>query len=256
MLEPDCFSKIPTEKKDVAVFLPLDLKTHFESIYQDSAEPWDYTSRGVELLRFDYVVNQVRVLNPSKGPILDVGCSLGQMTHKLVAYANELHAMDISVTAVRGAKKRCAELLGRDQVHFVCASAADLPFRENYFDVVVLSDGLQGWELSLNQKQSALSEAYRVLKPGGHAVLTDYLHPRDFQKHIDFVRTTSFQLKTVDYLCDRIGFQLTNNFRAIKSWPVVKQILSSVPFMKLLAKISYPWRKKASKHLAMILRKP
>lgn len=245
----------PTENKDIPVFLPQDLKTHFETMYKESAEPWDYTSRGVELLRFEYVIRKARELNPQGGPVLDVGCALGQMTHLLIPTSNEVHAMDISVTAVRGAKKRCEKLPGGDKVRFACGSATDLPFVENYFDLVLFSDGLEGWELSTEQRKRALAEAYRIVKPGGHVLLTDYLHPRDFQKHIDLVKTTPFRLKKIDYLCDRVGFQLTNNLRSVKRLPPFKQILSSVPLMRVLAFLSKPWAKSASKHLAMVLQK-
>ncbi len=255
----DCYLQNPTETpqgtRDVAIFLPADLKTHFESMYQDSDEPWDYTSRGVEMLRFEYVVKKAKELNPTKGPALDVGCALGQLTHRLMPTSNELHAMDISVTAVRGAKKRCAELEGSDRIHFVCASATELPYKENYFDLVIFSDGIEGWELSLEQRRQALAGAYKIVKPGGHVILTDYLHPRDFRKHIELVKETPFRLKKIDYLCDRVGFQLTNNLRKIKHWHGVKQILSSVPFMRFLAFLSRPWEKIASKHIAIILQK-
>lgn len=256
MNEAPFYSTRPQENRDIPVFLPPDLKTHFEKMYAESAEPWDYTSRGVEILRFEYVVQKAEELNPNKGPLLDVGCALGQLTHRLIPTSAEIHAMDISLTAVRGAKKKCAVLPGGENIHFACASATDLPYVDEYFDLVIYSDGLEGWELSREQRLQALSHAFRVVKPGGHVLLTDYLHPRDFQKHIELIKSTPFRLKKVDYLCDRVGFQLTNNLRGIKTWPGVRQLLSNVGFMRFLAQMSRPWGAQASKHLAMVLQKP
>jgi ubiquinone/menaquinone biosynthesis C-methylase UbiE len=250
------FSSRPQENTDIPVFLPSDLKTHFEKMYSEVAEPWDYTSRGVELLRFEYVARKAMELNPQKGPLLDVGCALGQLTHRLLNASNEIHAIDISLTAVRNAKQKCASLPGGAEIHFACASATDLPYVDEYFDLVIFSDGLEGWELSTDQRLKALAHAFRVVKPGGYVLLTDYLHPRDFKKHIELIKSTAFRLKKVDYLCDRVGFQITNNLRGIKTWPGVRQLLSHVGFMKLLAQLSRPWGSRASKHLAMVLQKP
>ena len=225
-------------------------------MYTESPEPWDYTSRGVEILRFEYVVQKAKELNPKNGPLLDVGCALGQLTHRLLPAADEIHAMDISLTAVRGAKQKCTALPGGNKIHFACASATDLPYVDEYFDLVIFSDGLEGWELSTEQRLQALAHAFRVVKPGGFVLLTDYLHPRDFQKHIDLIKSTSFRLKKIDYLCDRVGFQLTNNLKSIKNWPAIRQLLSSVRFMKVLALFSRPWGARSSKHLALVLQKP
>lgn len=240
---------------NIPVFLPPDLQSHFETMYKDSPEPWDYTSRGVELLRFEYVVAKVKELNPNGGAMLDIGCALGQLTHRLLGISQDFYSMDISLTAVKKAKQNLSGLVGGGQVNFLCGSATELPFRDQFFDLVILSDGLNGWELNPEQKKAAISEAYRVLKPGGFALLTDYLHPRDFQGHVDVAKASPFVILKQDFLCDRLGFQLTTNLRAVKRWPLIRQMLGSVPFMRFLQKLSRPWGASASKHLALVLQR-
>jgi len=55
----------------------------------------------------------------------------------------------------------------QERVKFHAASALELPFDDNSFDGV--------WSIQMNMniedKQSWLEEVYRVIKPGGHAVL-------------------------------------------------------------------------------------
>lgn len=243
-------------KEGIEVFLPTDLEIKFESVYVRNSDPWDYVARGVEQVRFEYVVSKVKELNSQRGTMLDVGCSLGQLTHQLVGISDEFYSMDVSYTAVKKARENCAKIPGGESIRFLCASATDIPFKDNFFDLVILSDLLNGGDLESEQKKAAMSEAFRVLKPGCYVLLTDYLNPRDFQGHIDIVKTTSFQLCKTDYLCDRLGFQITTNLRPIKNWPGVKQILGSVGFMKFLAQISKPFARVGSKHLALTLRKP
>jgi demethylmenaquinone methyltransferase/2-methoxy-6-polyprenyl-1,4-benzoquinol methylase len=58
-------------------------------------------------------------------------------------------------------------------IEFVEADAEKLPFGDNEFDAVTISFGLR----NVNDPKAALSEMYRVLKPGGRLVICEFSKP-------------------------------------------------------------------------------
>ena len=109
---------------------------HFEALYRAEEEPWSFSERGVETLRHERVAHIVGALVSPGGRVLDLGCSLGQLTARPAELPVELHAIDLSPTAVARARAR---LPGPS---YACGSATELPFAPRSFDAIVASDGL------------------------------------------------------------------------------------------------------------------
>ena len=61
---------------------------------------------------------------------------------------------------IRSEKKK---LKNFENISWIKASSENLPFKENEFDFYTISYGIR----NVNQIEKCLSEAYRVLKPGG-----------------------------------------------------------------------------------------
>ncbi len=102
-------------------------------------------------------------IEPSK--MLDLGCTLG---HNTVPWAEtfpdaEVHAIDVSAPVLRYAFARAESM--QQAVHFRQMNATSLAYEDNSFDVVWSSMFLH--ELPLKDIRKVLSEAYRVLRPGG-----------------------------------------------------------------------------------------
>jgi arsenite methyltransferase len=122
--------------------------------------------------------------NPfSLGPIypgeavLDIGCGAG--VDSFVAawmVGPQGRVIGIDVTAEMLAKARTNQpLLDLANISFQAAEAESLPFPDQEFDVVI-SNGVIN--LTLN-KEKALGEAYRVLKPGGRLMMADMVLVQD-----------------------------------------------------------------------------
>ncbi len=104
---------------------------------------------------------------------LEIGCGQGVMTQLLVErFGAPLVATDFDPDQVAAAQKRLSHLEGR--VGFRVVDARDMPFDDAGFDAVfsfgVLHHLMGGWH-------RAVSEASRVLQPGGWFVCTDLLPP-------------------------------------------------------------------------------
>jgi len=103
-------------------------------------------------------------ISPPPSTLLDIGCGDGAFIRVL---AQRLPG--VSVTGIDPVMHERVEQVGR--IRFARASVEQLPFTPDTFDVCVASLSLHHW----NDVVAGLSEAYRVLRPGGYLVIGDPL---------------------------------------------------------------------------------
>jgi 2-polyprenyl-3-methyl-5-hydroxy-6-metoxy-1,4-benzoquinol methylase len=70
--------------------------------------------------------------------VIDVGCGDGRMALGCAPYAAEVVGVDPDPDAIRSARARAREL-GTTNVEFKTGVAQELPYRDEHFDVVMLS---------------------------------------------------------------------------------------------------------------------
>lgn len=116
------------------------------------------------------LLNEIMPLEGKR--ILDVGCGNGNTVleiAKQVGPDGKAVGVDFSSEGIAIAKKKAIEL-GLDKViEFRVADAEKLPFEDNYFDAVISECVV----CLTPDKQKALNEKTRVLKPGGKIVMHD-----------------------------------------------------------------------------------
>lgn len=130
--------------------------------------------------------------------VLDIGCGHGLM---LIGAAKRLtsgKAIGVDVWSEREAGRnrpesalrnaRLEQVAGRVEVH--TADARELPFDAQSFDLVLSSWTLHNLPQG-EQRQRALQEMLRVLKPGGQLLLIDIRHVREYE---GFLRAQGLQL--------------------------------------------------------------
>jgi SAM-dependent methyltransferase len=93
--------------------------------------------------------------------ILDCGCGTGNNLQLLREYGHAV-GIDITWTGLAFARGRGERLVAR-------ASAAELPFPHEHFDLVTSFDVL--YALDETMEKDALAEMHRVLRPGGHLIV-------------------------------------------------------------------------------------
>jgi ubiquinone/menaquinone biosynthesis C-methylase UbiE len=107
----------------------------------------------------------------SNGRILDIGTGPGRLLVEL--YRQEpvlqLAGIDISPAMVMKARHNAERAGLAETIDFREGSADTLPFDDATFDVVVSTGSIHHWK----HPGSGLNEIYRVLKPGGYALLYD-----------------------------------------------------------------------------------
>lgn len=99
--------------------------------------------------------------------VLDVACGSGYGTHLLAERgAKEVCGVDISKEAIEYAKEKYVH----EAVSFHSASAAELPFQDDVFDVIVSFETIE--HLPDDVRAAYLAEMQRVLAPGGVVIIS------------------------------------------------------------------------------------
>lgn len=129
------------------------------------ASAWLYDLMMRPLERAGLSRARTRLAGNVRGRVLELGAGTGRL---FASYpAPPLAAIDIDGAALRRARLR------DPRVALVQADAEALPFREGSFDAAVSSLCL----CSVPRPAAALSEARRVLKPGGELRLLEHVRP-------------------------------------------------------------------------------
>lgn len=106
--------------------------------------------------------------------ILDVGCGGGRTIHRMaaIASAGKVFGIDYSPDCVAWSSAYNAELIKEGQVKILQAAVNEIPFQENYFDIVSAVETVYFWP--------ALAESFkeikRVLKPAGKFVIINEVY--------------------------------------------------------------------------------
>ncbi|MGO9784575.1 MAG: class I SAM-dependent methyltransferase, partial [Streptosporangiaceae bacterium] len=99
--------------------------------------------------------------------VLDVAAGTGTSTVTFGADGAECVACDFSIGMLRAGLRRVRSAAAGPQPAFVAGDALGLPFRDGTFDAVTISFGLR----NVADPGQALSEMFRVTKPGGRLVI-------------------------------------------------------------------------------------
>ena len=114
-------------------------------------------------------------LAPIRGQaLLDVAGGTGDISFRFLQRAGGANAtvLDLTEPMLAEGRKR-AETVGiSGQLEWVVGDAMALPFEDDSFDVYTISFGIR----NVTDPQKALSEAYRVLKPGGRIMVLEFSH--------------------------------------------------------------------------------
>tara|TARA_Y100000768_G_C23950197_1_gene669749 strand:+ start:775 stop:1479 length:705 start_codon:yes stop_codon:yes gene_type:complete len=140
----------------------------FDRVYDKYDLMNDFMSLGIHRI---WKKNLINMMNPSiNSNLIDVACGTGDIGKLFLDSTNK----DLAITCVdpnEGMISKGKEKLQKyKNIEWIVASAENLPNLKNTFDFYTISFGLRNTK-DINK---ALSEAYRVLKPGGRFLCLEF----------------------------------------------------------------------------------
>ena len=133
----------------------------FDQVYDQYDLMNDLMSLGIHRMWKKNLLNLMNSTPDQK--LIDVACGTGDIAKLFLENVNRSSHITC-VDPNKGMIKKGKEKLNKfPNLNWVIASAEKLPLKENMFDFYSISFGLRNTK-NLNK---ALSEAYRILKPGG-----------------------------------------------------------------------------------------
>ncbi len=108
--------------------------------------------------------------------VLDIAGGTGDLASKfarLVGPTGEVVLADINDSMLKVGRERLTDKGIAGNVRYVQANAECLPFPDDYFDCITIAFGLR----NVTDKDAALRSMYRVLKPGGQAMILEFSKP-------------------------------------------------------------------------------
>jgi SAM-dependent methyltransferase len=105
--------------------------------------------------------------------VLDIGAALGAIDQLLVAVhgAGSVIGIDVDPALLRQMDERIARAGLADRVRSQLVTSGPLPFAAESFDVVFSKDSI----VQIPDKAALYAEVYRVLRPGGRFIASDWL---------------------------------------------------------------------------------
>ena len=140
----------------------------FDQVYNKYDLMNDFMSLGVHRLWKKDLLN---MMSPSPNQnLIDVACGTGDIAKLYLKHVNE-SAQITCIDPNKGMLKRGKEKLRKfKNLNWIIAQAENLPITENSFNFYTISFGLR----NTKNLTKALSEAYRVLKPGGRFLCLEF----------------------------------------------------------------------------------
>jgi len=130
----------------------------------------DFMSFGIHRL---WKKNLINLMNPSKNKtLIDVACGTGDIGKLYLDNTdinNNITCVDPNKGMVAKGEKK---LINYKNINWIISEAEKLPIKSNLFDFYTISFGLR----NTKDLDKTLSEAYRVLKPGGRFLCLEFSH--------------------------------------------------------------------------------
>lgn len=134
----------------------------------------DLMSFGVHRLWKRFTIEQSGVRRGQR--VLDIAGGTGDLAAKfsqLVGSTGAVVLADINASMLEVGRRRLVDRGVVGNVEYVQANAEGLPFPDNHFDCITIAFGLR----NVTHKERALASMYRVLKPGGRALILEFSKP-------------------------------------------------------------------------------
>lgn len=154
----------------------------------------------------------------SRDKILDIGCGSGNAIRVMLSRSSEgrIYGVDHSNLSVSNALKLNRRAVSKGRVKILEASVADLPFKDNSFDLVSAFETIYFWP----DLEENLNEVRRVVKPGGKLLVVCEIFKGEQEKEEN--------LKIVDMLNFNDNYKTREELETLLQGAGFKSVCSAV----------------------------
>ena len=170
----------------------------FDRVYDKYDLMNDFMSMGIHRI---WKKNLINIMNPSiKSNLIDVACGTGDIAKLFIkSGGNSADIIDINYNMLINGTSN------DNRIRYIVGNCEKLPIKNNVYDRITIAFGLR----NITDRQLALDEIYRVLKPGGRFICLEFSMVNDtiVKKFYDL---WSFEV------IPKLGKIITNNEDAYK----------------------------------------
>jgi len=154
-----------------------DKKGQVQEMFDGIAKRYDFLNHFLSLgIDLYWRKQSVKALTLKDGDfLLDVACGTGDQGFSALKRADiQVIGLDYSFNMLEIAKQKIDTRALSEKFEVVQGDAENLPFQKNTFDALSISYGIR----NVGTITAALSEFYRVLKPGGRVSILEFSEPQ------------------------------------------------------------------------------
>ncbi len=206
-------------------------KKFVQKMFDDISGKYDFLnhllSLGIDLYWRRMLVKRLKLKNNQS--VLDVATGTGDVGFAILKHHHvKIIGLDYSFNMVKHARQKSINKKVSDKFSFVQGDGENLPFEDNVFDALTISYGFR----NIGHFEQAMSEFYRVLKPGGICAILEFQEP---ESKI-FKSIYQFYFK---YILPRIGafFARSDAYRYLPE--SVQNFLNRKEMLKLMNSIGF-----------------
>ncbi|MBK1722592.1 bifunctional demethylmenaquinone methyltransferase/2-methoxy-6-polyprenyl-1,4-benzoquinol methylase UbiE [Thiocystis violacea] len=162
------YQQVPVEEKAKRV------REVFDSVATRYDLMNDLMSLGIHRLWKRHAIELAGVRRGQK--VLDLASGTGDLAYRfsgIVGPDGVVVMTDINAAMLGEGRERMLDRGRVGNVHYSLVNAEKIPFEGDTFDCVTIGFGLR----NVTDKQAAIDEMFRVLKPGGRALILEFSHP-------------------------------------------------------------------------------
>ena len=187
-----------------------------------------FLSIGIDILWRKRAVRLLKKHQPKL--ILDIATGTGDFAIEALSLNPEkIIGVDISEGMLSVGREKLIKKNLTDKIELISGDSEFLPFKDNFFDAVIVSFGVRNFE----NLEKGLSDMLRVLKPGGKVVILEFSKPKSFP----FKQIYQFYFQ---WILPKIGKLISKNHAAYTYLPdSVEAFPDGDDFLNILDKIGF-----------------
>ena len=138
-------------------------------------------------------VSKVLNLQP-EDDLVEVACGGGHFLKNYTSHVHSVVGLDLSDIQVKMAKRKLRRRILAGTAEIVKGDASQLPWEDNRFSVATTMGSFIGFPKPLE----SLKEMYRVLRPGGRAIVSIEFNAEDGKDHSNEIKKYGMWIWTED----------------------------------------------------------